>query len=546
MPGPTDPRNAPSAAPAVAPASGESGAPPAAPSGGPPPAAPPARPAYLIDSARILVADDEASIRQGVERVLRADGHRVTAVEDGAAALEAYRAEPFDLVLLDLKMPNIDGLTLLPKLREIDPLAVCVMITGYASFETAVKAVQDGAYDYMPKPFTPNELRIVVRRGLERRFYSLQHARLAAEQQRWLRDLAHEKSQTRTIISAMADAVLVVNAAEELVLYNAAARQFLQPGAEPLGRPLVAACRVPALLEAVTTAKARLAGEVRAVALEVADAENRKTWLMNLAPLPADETGPTVPWRGLVLGLTDITPMKELENTKSRFVRMVAHELKAPVAAIEGYLELILGDLAPGQEEYRGKLERCRDRAALLQRMIRELLDLSRIEQGVIERRLEMIDPLAVLRECLELHQADAAKRGITLVVESDPAEASSTRLKADRDEIARVFTNLISNGIKYNRDGGRLTVSTRTVPVGWQVTFADTGIGIAEEHLRHLGEEFFRVKSSETVKISGTGLGMAIVQRTLQFYHARLEVASVKGEGTRFTITWPLECDAA
>jgi len=463
----------------------------------------------------------------------------VTAVEDGVAALKAYEAQPFDLVLLDLQMPGIDGLSLLPQIRELDPLAVMVMITGYASFETAVKAIQDGAYDYMPKPFTPNELKIVVRRGLERRYYSLQHARLKAEQERWLRDLAVEQSRTRTIVSAMADALMVINAARELVLFNPAARRFLQDG-ELIGRPLVEVTALPQVNEAVETALSRLTGTVKAVSLEVNDPDKQQTFLMNAAGIP-DERDPAGPFRGTVLVFADITPQKDLERTKSRFVSVVAHELKAPVAAIEGYLELIVGDLDESQAQYRQKLERCRDRAQLLQRLIRELLDLSRIEQGVIERNVEVLDPVAVLRDTIEFHQQDAVKRNVTVVIE-ETDDAKGVRVRADRDELARIFTNLISNGIKYNREGGRLTIGSSLAGDCWRVTVADTGIGIPEQYIRNIGDEFFRVKSSETAKISGTGLGMAIVKRTLKFYHARFDVASVKGEGTTFTIHWPRE----
>ena len=126
-----------------------------------------------LEKAKILIADDEASIRIGCQHILTAEGHEVIPAEDGLIALEKFKETPADLVLLDLMMPGKDGLSLIPDLLAVDPSVVIIMITGYASFETAVKAIQLGAYDYVPKPFTPNELKIVVQRSLEKRFLIL-------------------------------------------------------------------------------------------------------------------------------------------------------------------------------------------------------------------------------------------------------------------------------------------------------------------------------------------------------------------------------------
>lgn len=486
--------------------------------------------------ARIMVADDESSIRIGCQKILSEDGHEVVAVADGLAAVETFRSHPFDLVLLDLSMPGLDGLQVIPRLREIDPGAVVVMITGYASFETAVQAIQAGAYDYVPKPFTPSELRIVVKRALEKRALIVERLELQRERERSLKDLAYEQSRTRTIINAMAEPLLVVNAARELVFVNPAARRFLAEGATGLGQPLREALGVPELIEAIETALPRLAGAPQAVSTEVTDPREGKTWLLNVAELETGSHDETA--AGAVLVLSDITPMKDLEKAKTRFVSIVAHELKAPVAAIEGYLDLILGDLEPAIEKYRPKIERCRERADLLQKLIRELLDLSRIEQGRIERTLEPLDPLPVVRDTCEFLAGEAAKKNVSVTVE---AGSAAVRLLADRGELTQIFTNLISNAIKYNRDGGSVTVTSEVSGSHWKVAVRDTGIGISESHLAHIGEEFFRVKNSTTVKISGTGLGMAIVKRLLDLNHARLEIASKEGEGSTFTLFWPL-----
>ncbi|MCK5422427.1 MAG: sigma-54-dependent Fis family transcriptional regulator, partial [Deltaproteobacteria bacterium] len=118
---------------------------------------------------RILVVDDEKIIRDGCSRILVREGYAVFTAESGEEALERFDLEPFDLVLLDVKMPGLGGIEALTRLKEMDPGLTILIITGYPSIETAVKAIKLGAYDYVTKPFTPDVLRIAVSRALERK-----------------------------------------------------------------------------------------------------------------------------------------------------------------------------------------------------------------------------------------------------------------------------------------------------------------------------------------------------------------------------------------
>lgn len=494
---------------------------------------------------RILVADDEMSIRLGCEKILQSEGFEVVTVDNGLKALESFDEKPFDLVLLDLMMPGMNGLAVLAEIKARDPDVVNIMITGYASFETAVKAIQDGAYDYVPKPFTPGELKIVVRRALERRQLLLRNRRLQEERERTMRDLALEQSRVRSILNAMPEPLLVFNAERELVLFNPAGRVFLKNLTDLIGKKMSEAIILPNLIAAIDEVWQKLSSTVEAVAVEVEDPENKQTWLMNADALSDDKGGKFSEGgnlRGAVVVLSNITPMKDLERAKSRFVSIVAHELKAPVAAIEGYLDLIIGDLDEAMEKFRPKLERCRDRANLLQRLIRELLDISRIEQGRIERTIEMLDPMPIIAEVVEFHKLEADKRGISISIEPPKQPVS---IRADRTEVNRIFTNLISNAIKYNKDKGSIVVSCGMHGAFWRCSVTDTGIGIPRNHLVNIGEEFFRVKNSQTVQISGTGLGVSIVKRLLDLNHARLMIASEEGEGSTFTVYWPVDAGA-
>lgn len=507
--------------------------------------------------SRVLIADDELSIRLGCEKVLAEEGFSVTLAEDGLAALEVFRTSgPFDLVMLDLQMPGRDGISLIPEILAADPNAIIVIITGYASFETAVRAIQGGAYDYVPKPFTPDELTIVAERALEKRRFLLERDRMRAESERSLRILAHEKSRTRAIIEAMADPVMVFNSSGELVLHNPAASIFTDMKRDVTGLMMDEALSRPPLRKAILEAVELLGGAgpiigktqktapPESVVMEVAIPELSKIFSMRGSRVPDDsESGHDTDGDGIsdtlgtVVVLSDITPMKELERAKSRFVSMVAHELKAPVAAIEGYIDLVIPDLAEDERGFGAKLARCRDRASTLQRMISELLDLSRIESGKMNRSVKTFDPYRVVSEAAGFLSQDAEAAGISMTICGHEGEF----ILGDSGELSRIVTNLVSNAIKYNRRGGSVEVETGKNGKLWLLEVRDTGIGMSQDHLKCLGEEFFRVKSSQTIGITGTGLGMSIVMRLLELNHALLEVDSVPGEGSVFRISWPL-----
>jgi len=196
-------------------------------------------------TAKILICDDELPIRTACAKILAEQGARTVVAENGLVGLEKAKAEGFDLALIDLKMPQMDGMELLENLNQLDPDLIKIVITGYATLETAIQAVQKGAYDYIPKPFTPGELRTRVNRGLERRSLLQEAKRLREERERNLLELANEKSRTQTIVQCMADGLLVTNRDRQVVFCNPAGRRLLkvrrplQVG-EPLGQ--VAPC----------------------------------------------------------------------------------------------------------------------------------------------------------------------------------------------------------------------------------------------------------------------------------------------------------------
>ena len=164
---------------------------------------------------------------------------RLHPAENGLQAWEAMQQHPFDLLLVDLKMPQMDGMELLQRIKKQYPDQIVIIITGHATIEAAVEAMKFGAYDFITKPFLPDQLRLAVRRALEKRALELEAVQLREEREKSLKDIAMEKSRIQTIIHCMASGVLVTDRDQIVVLHNPALTHLLKiPGDPMVGKPL--------------------------------------------------------------------------------------------------------------------------------------------------------------------------------------------------------------------------------------------------------------------------------------------------------------------
>jgi len=223
---------------------------------------------------------------------------------------------------------------------------------------------------------------------------------------------------------------------------------------------------------------------------------------------------------------------------KNRFIRMVAHELNSPLAAIINYINVIQSGMFDGKlDKIHEMLERCKIRGEALLELIRDLLFLNKRDSGKVEKSIESLDLKEILAGHLDFFRVQAERTDISLCLE---AEKGDFRVKADRGDMERVFVNLISNGLKYNRSSGSLTVRLKQVDHDVIVEIEDTGIGMTDQEMENLFQEFYRVKNEKTVGISGTGLDLATAKRVLAEYNGRIKVESEKGRGTTLTVTLP------
>ena len=226
---------------------------------------------------------------------------------------------------------------------------------------------------------------------------------------------------------------------------------------------------------------------------------------------------------------------QEKKQMRFQLISVVAHELKAPLAAIEGFLNLLKDPaMARDQDTYLHVLDRSMARLDGMRKLITDLLDLTRIESGQKQRDLVMCDICAIARSCIETASATAEPRGIDICMNAP----ESLSLVADPGEMQIIFNNLLSNAVKYNRDNGKVFARIGETDGQVIIEIRDTGIGMSEAETARLFEEFVRIKNAKTRNIPGSGLGLSILKKLAGLYGGTVAVHSVPDEGTTFTVT--------
>ncbi len=483
----------------------------------------------------ILIVDDEYGVRSGIRAILEMDGYDVEDAADGAAALAQIERRDFDVALLDYRLPDTDGLSLLHSMRERGCESMVCMITAYANIDTAVAATRQGVDFFLPKPFTPDDLLGVVETLLRHRHARVEAERLRVEHEASLMALAEEKTQTHSLVSSLRDAVLVVNREGDVVLANRAMTGLLgKPEAEVLMRPAQELLGEGALAPLCE----QLAAPVKDRTVKQLDI-GEQSYMASIVTFRAEDSAAL----GRILTLSDISEVRRLATEKSRFIRMMVHELRSPLGSVKGVLE-VLEDKSLGDdlEPYLPMVQRADARIDGLTGLISDLLSLSRIEQTSKDGDVELVAIAPFVAEALDVQREAMAARGIDGAF-APAADLPQVLIAAD--DLRLVVSNLVGNAVKYNCDGGSVTVTAAVVKgVGdgdWlRLDVTDTGLGIKDENLARIFTEFFREKRPETRALEGNGLGLAIVKRLVERAGGRLEVSSAEGEGSTFSVLLP------
>jgi two-component system phosphate regulon sensor histidine kinase PhoR len=334
-------------------------------------------------------------------------------------------------------------------------------------------------------------------------------------------ELRREQAESAALVESMVEGVIAADGRGHIVTANPAARRLL--GYAPTGS-------LPDLPELFRVKAAR---EVVDIALEGRPVQDRqldmdgRVFLVNARPLPAG---------GAVLVLHDLTEIRRLEAVRRDFVANVSHELKTPLTSISGYAETLLGD-RPDSETTRRFLTTILSNAHRMQRLVDDLLDLSRIESGRWQPSYTEVDIGAVARESWTGLAVRAETHQVDLVLDLGPG---ADVVHADLDAMRQILTNLMDNSLRYTPPGGRITCLSRRITGSVAVGIRDNGVGITRDHLPRIFERFWRADSSRSREEGGTGLGLAIVKHLVEAHGGRVYAESERGIGTTVTCVFP------
>jgi two-component system phosphate regulon sensor histidine kinase PhoR len=338
----------------------------------------------------------------------------------------------------------------------------------------------------------------------------------------------------KAVVSGMPDPVIALDRDGRVLALNEPAHA-LAPALRR-GEPVSLALRMPELIETINRAYAR--GEEQRV--EYSERVPIDRWFETIV-MPVRRE-PNLGKPDLVL-LTfhDLTPLRRVEEMRADFVANASHELRTPLAALSGFIETLQGSARDDTKARERFLAIMEEQARRMARLIDDLLSLSRIELNAHRRPDAMVDLVPIVRQVVDGLQTLARDRGVTVHVEA----ANALMVPGDRDELVRVFENLVENALKYGAAGKRvdITLKPQMSSEGENdaiVSVRDYGPGIAPEHVPRLTERFYRVDVRESVAQGGTGLGLALVKHILNRHHGRLSIESTPGAGATFTVYLP------
>ncbi|HEC03914.1 MAG TPA: HAMP domain-containing histidine kinase [Phycisphaerales bacterium] len=368
-----------------------------------------------MTTLNLLGVDDEKGMRLGIKRALESYAVDIPEINDrvtfdialaetGEEAVDMIREQTPDILLLDYKLPGITGLDVLNQTGDFSGKMLTIMITAYASIETAITATKRGAYDFLPKPFTPEDLRHSVRKAAAR--------------------------------------IIIARRASELEEAN--------------------------------------------------------------------------------------------KRVRFDFIRVLGHELKAPLSSVTSYLHIMKDHICGSDiENYDDMIGRSLVRLKQMNKLILDLLDMTRIESGQKTRTLVSVDLNAAVDQAVELVRNEAADRRIS--IHTDVPDNSV--ITADQVEINMVLNNLVSNAVKYNRDDGSVSISVSRDEDVVTLKVQDTGIGMTQEEAGRLFGDFVRIHNARTKNILGSGLGLSIVKKLAELYGGTVSVTSEPDRGSTFTV---------
>ena len=541
---------------------------------------------------RILVADDETRIVELCVQLLTRQGYNARGVTSGHDAIACLEAESYDLLIVDIRMPDVDGLTVLRVGLAMDPNLTSVVITGYATMGRVIEALNSGARGFLLKPFNVDELNAAVESALAQRQKEQEWLRLRAQLpilviSQTLMTAGDVRELSRRLLEVVTRQIGVSQAVLSLLDDNAGDLQIA--AAVGLPEQLTEGVHVrwnSALEKALRTREALMLepqslGDLEApmrqlickpgpgnVVLVPLRTGKKDVGLLCLnavsdrgqpiALSPSDLNLLSIMGGQIAIALENgrmyameqqrtaelaraLEQQRELDRLKNQFIQNVSHELRTPLSMILGYAELLAaGELGAVGERQQGPLEIIVQRSYALRDLIGNITAI--LENESRQHSLEPVLLSSMVNEALVDFQVLADQAGLELC--GDCARLIPPVL-GDAEHLRRVVDNLIGNALKFTPAGGTVEVRLRSANGTVLLEVADSGIGIDSIHIGRIFERFYQVDGTSRRTHGGCGLGLALVKEIVERHGGTVSVDSKLGQGSTFTVSLPTTNEA-
>lgn len=361
-------------------------------------------------------------------------------------------------------------------------------------------------------------------------------------------ELNQESNKSEIIINAIADGVVLIDATGIIQLINPAALRIIGWGNEDAtkldyrsvlkiidNKNVIVEDQFDPVQECMRTNQVIITDKFGMRTL------SGKQMFVSILASPLNQPG-----SGVIIVFRDTSAQHVEDQGQAEFISTASHEMRTPVAAIEGYLGLALNpQTAVIDEKARSYLTKAQEAAHHLGRLFQDLLDISKVEDGRLSSKPTMVDVTSFVRTMLEDFAGQIAEKGLSLSFAPDTSLTTGQVItpiyyaNVDLDHLREIVSNLVTNAIKYTKEGA-VVVDITGDDDHIYISVKDTGIGIPVEDLPHLFQKFYRVDNSDTREIGGTGLGLYLAHRLAETMDGRLSVTSVYGEGSTFTVDLP------
>lgn len=350
---------------------------------------------------------------------------------------------------------------------------------------------------------------------------------MSANLKQMMESVSDEKNKLASVLSSVADGVIMTDSEGCVILANPAAEQlFSFNETKAVGHPLIEVAHDYEMDEVLKRC-------LKTASPQTVQLTSMSGRFLRVISVPLA----TAKMAGALVLIQDLSEMRNLQTMRREFVGNVSHEMRTPLAAIKAIVETLQDGALEDREVARDFLDKVNTEVDKMTQMVNELLELSRIETGGVKLKMEQVDLNLLVQEVIARFNPQAERQQVALLTE---LSADLPLIQSDRNRIEQVIANLVHNAIKFTPSGGKATVRTGVEGESVVVSVSDTGIGISKEDLPHVFERFFKADRSRSS--SGTGLGLAIAKHTVQAHGGSIRVESEEGKGSTFSFSLPLK----